>query len=185
MRKLVAIVLTVTTGLGCATGATSNLLGRSVTVVPTASAPAKPEPVAGELIAVEPEKLWVLGKEHMFEVPLASVEEVRVQRHRMNKRRGMAWAGIGAMATGIALAAACGSVEDSEDCGVAFLGVGVIWLLLGALPALTLDKSATIRLPRPAAETLRPFARFPQGPPEGVDMRQLPAKAQPEEQKKD
>lgn len=184
MRKLMAILLTVTTGSGCATGATSSLLGRSVTIVPTASASPEPERVAGELIAVEPERLWVLGKEQMFEVPLSSVEQVRVQRHRMTTRRGLAWAGIGALTTGIALSAACESVEDSEDCGVAFLGVGLIWLLLGALPALTLDKSATIRVERSASETLRPFARFPQGPPEGVDLRQLPPTSKVEQDKK-
>ena len=33
---------------------------------------------------------------------------------------------------------------------------------------------ATILVERPAAENLRPFARFPQGPPEGVDLLELP-----------
>jgi hypothetical protein len=182
MRKLAAILLIVTLTSGCATSGTSPVLGRSVTVVPTASATTPP--VAGELIAVEPEKLWVLGKEHMVEVPLASVEEVRVERHRMNTRRGMAWAGIGALTTGGALTVACDSVEDSENCGLVFLAVGLTWLLLGVLPARTLDKSAKIRLSRPAPDTLRPFARFPQGPPDGVDLRQLPAKPPTEEERK-
>lgn len=175
MRKLLAIVLAVTTASGCATGAGSTVLGRTVTVVPKAGDETK-TPLAGELIAVEPEKLWLLGKEHVVEWPIVPVAEVRIERHRMNTRRGLAWAGLGAVATGGALAAACASVEDAGSCGAVLLGVGLTWLVFGALPALGLDKSATILVERPAAETLRPFARFPQGPPEGVDLLQLPPK---------
>jgi hypothetical protein len=39
-------------------------------------------------------------------------------------------------------------------------------------------------LSRPAPDALRPFARFPQGPPEGVDLRQLPSKPQTEKHEK-
>jgi hypothetical protein len=144
-----------------------------VTVVPAAGAE-KPS-VSGELIAIEPTRLWVLGKEHVVELPMASVAEVRVERHKMNTGRGLAWAGIGALATGGALTAACSSADNS-DCGGVLLAVGLAWLVFGALPALGLDKSATIRVEHPAPETLGSFARFPQGPPEGVDLLQLPPK---------
>lgn len=180
MRRILAVVLTLTTASGCASGASSSVLGRSVTVVPQAGDAAKP--VAGELLAVEPERLWVLGKEHVVELPMASVAEVRVERHKMNTRRGLAWAGIGALVTGGAMTAACSSA--SSGCGGVFLGVGLTWLVLGALPAMGLDESATIRVEAPEADTLRPFARFPQGPPEGVDMLQLPPKPKPKDEKK-
>jgi hypothetical protein len=181
MRKLIASVLVVTTASGCATGAVSSTLGRKVTVIPGDAEGQRP--VAGELIAVEPDRLWVLGKEHVVQVPMASVAEVRVERHGMSTGRGLAWAGIGALTTGGALMAACGSVEGEDDCGWVFLGVGLTWLVLGALPALGLDKSATTRLRQPAPQALSRFARFPQGPPEGVDLLQLPPKPEKKTEK--
>jgi len=182
MRRFLALVLTLSTAPGCATGATSSVLGRSVTVVPATGDDSKA--VAGERIAVEPDRLWVLGKERVVALPLASVAEVSLERHRMGRARGLAWAGIGALATGGALAAACSSVEGSGDCGTVFLAVGLTWALFGALPALGLDGSAKTRVKPPAPESLRPYARFPQGPPEGVDLFQLPPKPTQEREEK-
>jgi hypothetical protein len=173
MRTPVTLILAVFLGTGCVTGSRStSVLGRPVTIVPVPGA--KAEPVKGELIAVGPEKIWVLGKEHVLEVPVATVKEVRVQRHWFDSKRGWTWTAIGALVTGGAMALACGSVEDHASCGRVFATVGATWLLLGGLPSIGLDSSATILVKGPDAQALSPYARFPQGPPEGLDLAQLP-----------
>lgn len=176
MRSATPVLVTalaVSIGTGCVTGTRSgSVLGRPVTVVPAPGSGG--ERVKGELIAVEPEKIWVLGKEHVVEVPVSAIQELRVQRHRLDTRRGWAWTGIGALVTGGALALACSSVKGNNNCGGVFAGVALSWVVLGGLPSTALDHSATIRLKQPEPEELRPYARFPQGPPEGLDLRQLP-----------
>lgn len=178
--NLVGLVLVVSLGAGCAAGNVSgSVWGRSVTVVPEPGTDASG--VKGELIAVAPERIWVLGKEHVVEVPMTSIKELRVQRHGLTTKRGWAWAAVGAVVTGSALALACSSYDDGDGCSRVFAVVSLPWLALGGLPALALDRSATIRLIEPRPEALRPYARFPQGPPEGVDLQSLPPKPnQPE-----
>ncbi|HET8648220.1 MAG TPA: hypothetical protein VFO85_22175, partial [Vicinamibacteria bacterium] len=175
------IALAVGTAAGCATADRSGtFLGRSVTVVPAEGAAQRP--VQGELIAVEPERIWVLGREQAVPVPLNAVREVRVQRHRMTRSRGWAWTAIGALVTGGALAVACGSVEGNDGCGAVFAAVAGTWVVLGGLPSLALDQSAMMRLTQPTPEQLRPYARYPQGAPPAVDLQALrpPAPTPPE-----
>jgi hypothetical protein len=174
-RNLVGSVLLISLGAGCATGNVSgSLLGRSVTVVPQPGSDAGG--VQGELIAVEPERIWVLGKERVVEVPMASIKELRLRRHGLTTRRGWTWTAVGALVTGTALAMACSSYDHSDGCAKVFVAVGLPWLALGGLPAMGLDNSATIRLIEPRPEALQRYARFPQGPPEGVDLRSLTPK---------
>jgi hypothetical protein len=176
MRTQLTLVLAVALGTGCVTGSRStSVRGRSVTIVPAPDT--KTEPVKGELIAVGPEKIWVLGKERVLEIPVAAVKDVRVQRHWLNTRRGWIWTAVGALVTGGALSVACSSVEDNDSCGRVFAVVGASWLVLGGLPSMGLDSSATILVKGPPdAQALGPYARFPQGPPEGLDLSQLPRK---------
>jgi hypothetical protein len=169
VRSLVVVALAAWTGAGCATG--RSYLGRTVTVVPVGDAAELP--MRGELIAVEPERIWVLGKEHVVDLPLSTVQEVQVQRHPLTRNRGWIWTALGALITGGSLAVACGSVEDTEGCGGVFAVVAGSWLVLGGLPSEALDKSAILRIEQPTPERLRPYARFPQGPPAGVDLEAL------------
>ncbi len=173
MRTPVTLILVVSLGTGCVTGSRStSVVGRSVTVVPTPGS--KTGPMKGELIAVEPEKIWVLGKEHVFEITVAAVKEVRVQRHLMNSGRGWQWTAIGALVTGGALTIACHSVKGTQGCGRVFPWVGATWLVLGGLPSIGLDSSATILVKGPDAQVLNSYARFPAGPPQGLDLSRLP-----------
>ncbi len=119
-----------------------------------------------------------LGKAGAARIPLDAIAvletagRVRVRRHELTSRRGWIWTAVGALTTGGALTLACSSGENS-GCGGVSLAVGLSWLLLGGLPSLSLDKSAHATLDKPSAETLRAFARFPQGPPEGIDLQTL------------
>jgi hypothetical protein len=155
-----ALVLTV----GCATTPKVPVVGRSVTVVPQGD---RPE-VKGELLAVGPDRLWVQDlNDGIAEVRLPAVREVRVKRHGSGARRALTWALAGGLLTGGALAASCASA-DGESCGTVGLVVLGAWLLMGALAAPSMESSSRIELRHPTPDELRPFARLPQGLPEGL-----------------
>lgn len=149
----------------CATGQSVSVYGRSVTVRATASA----AEVKGELVAVTDTQLLVREKGELRELPLASVREVRVGRHSRGRGYGWRWTAIGALLTGSGMAAACSSVEGNSGCAGVGASLAVAWLVVGALSAESMEASSRYRLVQPSAESLRPFARFPQGIPPGLD----------------
>ncbi len=170
--RVVALTLAVSVA-GCATGrAKLQVLGRPVTVV--SSAPEK-ETVRGELLAVAEGRLWLRADSGVREIPLSAVREVRVRRHGFGARQALTWAAVGGLVTGGALAAACGTVEGNSNCGGVGLVVAGTWLAVGALSAPSIESSSLIRLRAPASADLRPHARFPQGPPDGLDLSSLAA----------
>ncbi|MFI5183342.1 MAG: hypothetical protein ACHQNV_03005 [Vicinamibacteria bacterium] len=160
---------------GCATVPKIPFAGRAVEVQPT-NAKQSP-PVKGELIAVGPEQLWVLEDKGIHEVPLGGVREVDVRRHGLDGQKAGLWALAGAIVTGGALAAACSKV--STGCGRVFLGVGATWAVIGGLSAASLQQSSRLPVRPPAWETLRPYARFPQGLPPDLDPAILGARPSP------
>ena len=156
---------------GCATGqAKLQVFGRPVTVV--INAPEK-ERVQGELLAVADGRVWLRADSGVREIPLAAVREVRVKRHGFGARQALTWAAVGGLVTGGALAAACATVEGNSNCAAVGLVVAGAWMGVGALSARSVESSSLIRLPAPASADLRPYARFPQGPPDGIDLRSL------------
>lgn len=174
MKRGLALLLVVVLTTGCATsGGRVSIYGRQVTAVEVGNSEERESPPKGELIAAEPARIWLLGKEQVFEVPLSSIEEVRVRRHGFTPGKALLWSLLGAVVTGGALAGACSSVEDVSGCGSVFAIVGGIWLGVGGLAAASMGRSGSIRVPRPKAEDLSPYARFPQGVPEGFDPRSL------------
>ena len=174
MRRSLALLLAVLLTPGCVTGAGRlSVHGRQVTALEAGDGASRRPPREGELIAAEPGRIWVLGKEQVFEVPLSSVEEVRVRRHGFTPGKALLWAAIGAVVTGGLLAGACSSVDGAQNCGNVFAVVGGIWLGVGGLAAASMGGSSSIAVPRPSVEDLSPYARFPQGVPEGFDPRSL------------
>ena len=159
---------------GCAT-ARVPLFGRPVEVKPTAGH--KDEAAKGELLAVGPEQLWVLEPTRVREVPFGDVEQVRVRLHGFDGQKAGAWAVAGAVLTGAALAVACGKAE-SENCGAAFGLTMVPWALFGGPSALSLERSSRVLVRGPEFTALRPYARYPQGWPEGLDPALLLRKTQ-------
>jgi len=80
------------------------------------------------------------------------------------------------------MAAACGSVEDSSGCaGVGALMAG-LWVATGGLAALAVEGSSRVLVAPSRPADLKPYARFPQGPPAGLDLKTLgpPAPSQDE-----
>lgn len=125
------------------------------------------EVASGELLWVSADSLWLLARQpwDVVAVPLEGVRSVRVPRGP-GAGRVLLWTLTGMAVTGGALAAACGSVEDAS-CGAVFPSVALTWGLVGGLAAMRVEKERRLTLePRP--EVLRPYARFPQGPPPGL-----------------
>jgi len=158
---------------GCASTPKVPVVGRAVTVVPEGDEPK----VKGELLAVGPDRLWVREEEGVAEVHLPEVREIRVKRHGFNAHAALGWALLGGLVTGGILAAACASVEDANNCGGVGLAVTGAWLLVGAAAAPSMESSSRLKLWKPTAEDLRPFARLPQGLPEGLAPEALGADA--------
>jgi hypothetical protein len=169
-RVLVILTALAVAAGGCATGRGAvSPLGREVTAVPAVKAP----PVKGELLAVDQDRLWVREQGEVRELPLQSLKEVRVRRHSFGRKAAMTWSLIGGLVTGVALAAACSSVEDTSGCGgLVPVSLG-LFLGVGALSAPSLEDSSRILLRPPRPEALRPFSRLPQGLPEGINLRDL------------
>jgi hypothetical protein len=159
-RAIVALAL----AAACAACAAHEppVLGRTVSVARRGG-----ERVVGELVAVQDSDLVVRRSDGVAQVPLADVRAVEIKRHDWGRSRGLAWSLLGGAATGAALAASCASV--SSGCGGVGAAVLATWLVVGGLSSLSMEASSRVRLSSPSAESLRPYARFPQGLPPGLD----------------
>lgn len=150
----------------CAT-ARPSVHGRVVEVEQTKGG--RGEPVAGELIAVGTNQMWVAGPARTVRsVSRTEVQEVRVRQHGLTGTKVAAWVILGALVSGAALSLSCSSVEGSE-CGRVFLPVLLTWGVLGVPAAVGFARTSQLHVKPSDWETLRPFARFPQGIPEGLD----------------
>ena len=145
------------------------IAGREVTVV------SEGRTTKGELLVVDKDTLWLRAKDGVHELPLRDVRDVRVKRHGFGARQALTWTGIGAVASGVGLSAACSSVEGANNCGAVGAIAGGLWLLVGGITAPAFESSSRIDLPSPSAEALRPWARLPQGLPPGVSPTSLSA----------
>ena len=118
-------------------------------------------------MAVSPDSLWVALGSEIVSIPLAQVGTVEVRRSRLGAGNAMAYSLILGLATGGALAAACGSVSDA-DCGGVLPSVLLTWVVVGGLSAISLASSANVGVPGSDWSALRPYARFPQGLPDSL-----------------
>ena len=174
-KAVVSVVLSVALPACASSRPALPLGGRTVELRP---AEPKGKDVEGELLAVGPQQLVVLTKEGVRGVPPREVKEARVRRHGLGPGKVLAWVVAGAVATGGALAAACASAEGG-NCGAVFgLTVG-LWALIGGPAAASLAKSSEHRVGGPDFAGLRPYARFPQGLPEGLDLASLGLRLSP------
>lgn len=162
------------TGCVMGTGAGS-VYGRLAIVTPSGE---NPRPVMkGELIAVSPDSLWILADSGLASLPLAAADHVQIQRHNFGVGKGLVWTLIGGVATGGALTAACSSIEG--NCGGIFIAVAAMWGIVGGLSSASLEASSKTTFAGPPWEGLRPYARFPQGLPDGLDRAVLRPRPKP------
>ncbi len=166
---IVALLLVLTTLVqGCAT-ARPSVFGRDVKLVPRGDGPR----VQGELLVAEPERVVILAKDGIHDVATPQVRQIRVRRHGFDGKKAWIWTLVGAAVSGVGLGAACSTVEDSGDCGVAGVAGAVPWLLFGGLSALATERSAFRSFDPGQTERLRPFARYPQGLPSEFDLQSI------------
>jgi hypothetical protein len=169
-RILLGPALAVLLGAGCG-ARTSDVLGRSVTLVPQQRGEPK---VKGELLAVDQGRIWVRTKDGVRDFDPTALREVRVRRHNMTGGWAVRWGLIGGLVSGVAMAAACSSVEGNDSSGCSTTGAvwGGLWVLTGLLAAPSLDASSQLVLD-PESSRLKPHARLPAGLPKGVDPQSL------------
>lgn len=118
----------------------------------------------GELLAVSDTSLWLGDSTGAREVALSGLRQVRIDRHLPHAGRVFRTAMIIGSISGLALTAACSSVDDASGCGGVFIGSMLVWSAIGGLSAASVAASAyTYAAPEPAV--LQRFARYPQGMP--------------------
>ncbi len=120
----------------------------------------------GELVTVSNDSLWVLSGPTLFAARLSSVISVRVRQHGLSGGRTFLWGIIGGAVTGGGLAAACAQVGG--NCGGVFAATAVTWLVVTSISAISDEASSNPKLDRVTTAALKPYARFPQGWPEGL-----------------
>jgi hypothetical protein len=121
--------------------------------------------LAGELLAVDQDSIWLLQPQRMASVPLRDVSQVRVDRGGMGPGTAAAWSLMAGLISGFALQSACASVSDG--CGSVLPATLGVWAFVGGLSALSLE-STRYKTLAPESDSLRAHARFPQGLPAGM-----------------
>ncbi len=126
--------------------------------------------MAGELLAVTIDSLWVINRGgQTMNAAMADIGRILVQRYDRKPARALqVGLGVGFVA-GLALTAACSSVEGSSCGGVLVAGL-VSGTVFGGLSALSIQAGRYREIPAGGAA---PYARFPQGPPPNVDLGRL------------
>ncbi|HKA58304.1 MAG TPA: hypothetical protein VKD28_06795 [Gemmatimonadales bacterium] len=118
--------------------------------------------VSGELLAVDHDSIWVLQHQTRTSIPLRDVSQVRVIRGGMGTKGALLWSLTFGLVSGVALQSACSSVAD--DCSDVLPKTLLIWVLIGAGSAASLEGSRVVTVPA-VPDSLRARARFPQGLP--------------------
>jgi hypothetical protein len=131
----------------------------------------------GELLAVDSTGLWLLRRDTVVHYDAAAINRVRLSRHSFDGKRTIVWMVLTGIGTGALLTVACSRVENT-DCGGVLPAFALSYTTAGALFALGNQNSSEWHWSTQEWERLRPYARFPQGLPPGVEraypMREAP-----------
>lgn len=123
--------------------------------------------VTGELLAAERDTLWLLAPAGtLSSLALGDVQRAAVRQRGLTATGVLVWSVVGALVSGGALTAACASVDDAE-CGAVFPAVALSWALVGGIGA-AMAGGGSRAIPV-TAQSLAPYARFPQGLPGGFE----------------
>lgn len=126
------------------------------------------DPIEGELIAATADSVWVLQSATLRSVPLESIRRVEFTRFESGASTAWTWGLVAGVLSAGALYAACSSVEGTDNCGILFPVVMAPWVIFAGVGAASLSGSSVEDLPA-TADALRPYSRFPQGLPPGMD----------------
>ncbi len=127
----------------------------------------------GELLAITTDSVWVLNRKGgVTAIAIGSVSSGWVQRHNYTASKGFKLGMLVGIGSGVLLQLSCNSV-DGGDCGGVAPAVIAVSALITGLSTISLSNSSKLRIKSASAEALGPFARFPQGPPPGVNLRDI------------
>lgn len=113
------------------------------------------ERVAGELIAVSEDTVWVLGDDGLRAVGTAAVVDGRLVGYDSQYARVVGATTLGSLST----------IAN----GFALIFTFPMWLIVGSAAARGQSRAPIVDAPPPRWSALAPWARFPQGLPPGLD----------------
>jgi hypothetical protein len=116
----------------------------------------------GELIAVTADSVWVLSGNQGLVIPTSTVARGKLTAYAAQKGNLTAWTVVGTLAT----------ISN----GGFLIFTAPMWIIGGSLAVGSESRAPEARSPPVMWAELAPFARFPQGVPEGFDLSTLEAK---------
>lgn len=121
---------------------------------------------SGELIAAHDDTLYILRVTgELAALPLAFVLDGSITSYDARTSTMIAWGTLGTLAT--------------ASHGIVLLLTAPVWIISSSVAASSVSRAARVVIRRGLAERLRPYARFPQGIPAGVDVTTLRPKPVP------
>ena len=121
-----------------------------------------PQRVDGELIAVSADSVWVLSKDQALVIPTADVMAGKLTAYAAQKGALATWATLGTLST--------------LSNGLFLIFTAPMWIIGGSLSVGNETRAPVRKSPPLTWGELAPFARFPQGMPEGMDLSSLKTK---------
>ena len=119
------------------------------------------EKVAGELLTLDAREARLLTSSGVVRLPLERVARLHVETHRTRE-------------VGLALWTTAGALSTASHGGFLVLTFPM-WLISGIAATAVESRAGILEHPPRPLPDLQPFARFPQGWPEGLDEAQLGA----------
>ncbi len=116
----------------------------------------------GELIAVSADSVWLLRQDQILVIPTAAVKQGKLTAYAAQTGPLGLWTVLGTLST----------ISN----GWLLLITAPMWILGGSISVGNESRAAQGRSPALSWEELAPYARFPQGMPEGVGLSTLKAK---------
>ena len=118
----------------------------------------------GELIAVSAESVWVLSGSQALVIPTAAVKSGKLTAYAAQKGGLTAWTVLGTIST----------ISN----GGFLIFTAPMWMIGGSLAVGGESRAPERKHPRLTWVELAPFARFPQGLPEGLELTTLQPKGE-------
>ena len=118
--------------------------------------------IDGELIAVSDDSVWVLSQDQGLAVATANVENGKLTAYAAQTGGLTRWTLLGALST----------ISN----GILLVFTAPLWLIVGGSAISSESGAAQRKNPPLTWVELAPFARFPQGLPEGIELAGLQAK---------
>ena len=110
--------------------------------------------VAGELLAVTPDSVWVLTAQGGRVIATRAVMNGKLTAYQSQAGAISGWTALGVLST--------------ASNGVVLVITAPLWILTGTVAASNDSHDPVMHVPRPYWTQLAPFARFPQGMPAGA-----------------